>query len=130
MCFVIVYASILGTKLPLANVSSIRLAGGPTLKEGRVELWINGEWGTVCDDWWSLNDAYVVCRALGYSGASEAPCCARYGQGTGSIILDNLVCLGTEGSLFSCRHNGLYVHNCGHGEDASTVCELPLRCND
>ena len=121
--------SILGTKVALANVSSIRLAGGPTLKEGRVELWINGEWGTVCDDGWSLNDAHVVCSVLGYSGASEAPCCARYGEGIGSIILDNVGCSGSEGSLYSCSHNGLYVHNCGHGEDASVVCELTLRYN-
>ena len=88
-----------------------------------MELWRNGEWGTVCDDRWSLNDAHVVCRVLGYSGASEAPCCARYGPGTGRIILDNVGCSGSEGSLYSCTHNGLYSHDCGHNEDASAVCE-------
>ena len=112
------------TQFSSGSGSSIRLADGPTPKEGRVELWRNGEWGTVCDDGWSLNDAHVVCRILGYSGASEAPCCARYGRGTGSIILDNLGCSGTEVSLYSCSHNGIYSHNCGHSEDASAVCEL------
>ena len=89
-----------------------------------MELWINREWGTVCDDGWGLNDTKVVCRVLGYSGGSEAPCCARYGEGTGSIILDNVGCSGSEGSLYSCSHYGLYTHNCIHGEDASAVCEL------
>ena len=109
---------------PGRSDSRIRLADGPNLKEGRVELWRNGEWGTVCDDGWSLNDAHVVCKVLGYSGASEAPCCARYGRGTGRIMLDNVGCSGSERSLLSCSNNGAYVHNCGHHEDASAVCEL------
>ena len=83
-----------------------------------------GEWGTVCDDSWDLNDARVVCRSLGYSGASEAPHKAHYGQGTGRIILDDLGCSGSESSLYACSHSGPYVHNCGHSEDASAVCEL------
>ena len=81
----------------------------------------------MCDDGWSVRDVHVVCRALGYSNISiisEAPCCARYGEGTGSIILDDVGCSGSEGSLYSCSHNGLYVHNCGHYEDASAVCEF------
>ena len=86
-----------------------------------------GEWGTVCDDSWDLNDARVVCRSLGYSGASEAPHKAHYGQGTGRIILDDLVCSGSESSLYACSHSGLYVHNCGHWEDASAVCELHMQ---
>ena len=114
------------TKYSSGSGSSIRLADGPTPKEGRVELWRNGEWGTVCDDLWSLNDAHVVCRVLGYSGAGEAPCCARYGRGTGRIILDNVGCSGSEGSLYSCSHNGINSHNCGHSEDSSAICELIL----
>ena len=97
---------------------------GPTSKEGRVELWRDGQWNTVCDDGWDTNDANVACRSLGHSGASKAPCCARYGQGTGQIILDDLVCSGNESSLYSCNHSGLYTHNCRHREDASAVCKL------
>ena len=105
---------------------SIRLVDGPSAREGRVELWRSGEWGTVCDDSWGLNDAHVACSSLGYSGASQAPCCARYGQGTGSIILDNLGCSGSESTLYACSHSGTYVHNCGHSEDASAVCEYSI----
>ena len=77
----------------------------------------------MCDDSWSLNDAHVACSSLGYSGASQALCCARYGQGTGSIVLDDLGCSGSESTLYLCSHRGLYSHNCNPSEDASAICK-------
>ena len=44
----------------------IRLVGGSQAYEGRVEICVNYQWGTVCDDWWGNDDATVVCRQLGY----------------------------------------------------------------
>ena len=43
----------------------VRLADGSDSSEGRVEICINNEWGTVCDDSWDDNDAVVVCRQVG-----------------------------------------------------------------
>ena len=51
----------------------IRLMGSDHPWVGRVEIYYNGDWGTICDKGWDMNDANVVCRSLGYPGASAAP---------------------------------------------------------
>ena len=101
---------------------SAGLVGGDTDYEGRVEVNYNGQWGTVCDDFWSQNDANVVCKQLGYGTAASVQNRAAFGQGRGQIWLDNLQCTGNENDLFSCPHNGPGTHNCGHNEDAGVVC--------
>ncbi len=57
-----------------------------------------------------------------FFSAISAPQRATFGQGTGPILLDNLICIGTEVSLFDCPHNEVGIHNCGHSEDAGAVC--------
>lgn len=59
----------------------VRLVGGSVANEGRVEFCQNGNWGTVCDDFWGVQDAQVVCRQLNYSSASE------YSEFKGSLRL-------------------------------------------
>ena len=103
--------------------SIIRLAdGGPFC--GRVEVYYNGQWGTVCDDGWDINDAHVACRQLGFRGASYQYQAAKYGEGTGKIWLDDVECNGGEASLYFCKHSGWGTHNCVHGEDTSIMCYL------
>ncbi len=97
---------------------------GGSHKEGRVEVYHNGRWGTVCDDGWDINDARVVCRQLGFPEAKAALDFSYFGRGTGAILLDELICTGFESSLFSCRHNGVGIHDCReeHLEDAGVRC--------
>ena len=53
------------------NNGEIRLEGGSSLYDGRVEVCRNQQWGGICDNMWSSVDATVVCRHLGFSGFSK-----------------------------------------------------------
>ena len=101
---------------------TIQLIGGSTSRQGRVEIWYNSQWNTVCDDSWDISDANVVCQQLGFRGAVAAHQSAHFGQGSGQILLDDLQCTGREASLLECSHSGINQHNCGHSEDASVTC--------
>ncbi|XP_071476516.1 scavenger receptor cysteine-rich domain-containing group B protein-like [Diadema antillarum] len=104
---------------------AVRLSGGSYPWEGRVEVNHGDGWGTVCDDDWDLNDAEVVCNMLGYPGARKWRCCAFYGPGDGTILLDDVRCTGDEPSLLDCQHRPLGEHNCSPSEDAGVVCNPP-----
>ena len=101
----------------------IRLVGGSSYNEGRVELYYNGEWGTVCDDGWDDTDAGVVCRQLGFGSSGTAIGSAGFGQGSGSIWLDGVACIGNESILASCGHLGFNItRDCTHSKDAGVRC--------
>ena len=100
----------------------MRLVDGPTKYEGRVEIYHNGVWGTVCDDGWDLNSAQVICNELDYGRAIAAKHNAFYGLGSGQIWLDETHCVGSETSIRSCTHSGWGSHDCAHEEDASVKC--------
>ncbi|NXW93415.1 NETR protein, partial [Alopecoenas beccarii] len=91
--------------------------------EGRVEVYHDGKWGTICDDQWDDRDAEVVCRQLGLSGNPKALSWAHYGQGSGPILLDEVECSGNELSLDQCKKSDWGQQNCDHIEDAGVSCD-------
>lgn len=140
------------------SIGDVRLVGGSTDWEGRVEVLYNiyylfgvipvASWGTVCDDLWDTADTQVVCRQLGHhstgktrlllshsgtsmlspllsTAGSTAYSLAYFGQGSGTIYLDNVACTGSESRLIDCSYDS-DTTDCGHHEDAGVRC-LPCR---
>ena len=97
----------------------MRLVNGTGPHEGRVEIFYNGTWGTVCDNHWTLNDSLVVCRQLGYPGVLSIHRQAHFGEGTGPVLFENLLCNGTEGNLTQCPNGDV---SCDHSEDVGVTC--------
>ena len=97
--------------------------GGISPQEGRVEIFHLGHWGTVCDYHWDLEDATVVCRALGYLRAVGAPRFAAFGAGIGPSWFSYVGCDGDEWDLTECiRSTDSTGAACSHSRDAGVVC--------
>ena len=105
---------------------SVRLADGSHPAEGRVEVYYNNTWGTVCDEGWDIRDANVVRRMLGYPFAISFKTSAYYGAGSGPVWMSGLDCTGRESNITDCYHNGFTTSShCSHGFDAGVVCSDP-----
>uniref|UniRef100_A0A8C6TD99 SRCR domain-containing protein n=1 Tax=Neogobius melanostomus TaxID=47308 RepID=A0A8C6TD99_9GOBI len=102
----------------------LRLAGSPRQSEGRVEIYHDGQWGTVCDDGWDLKEAQVVCRHLKFLSAKSVVTGEEiYGKASGPIWMDDMECTGTEKYLHTCKFKGWGVTDCSHKEDVGVVCD-------
>ena len=96
--------------------------GGLFPFSGRVEIYRNGVWGTVCDKHWSDANSQVVCKQMGYESRFVA---TDWGvpAGKGPILLENVNCSHNQTNLLACSHNGFENHNnCGHVEDVGVSC--------
>ncbi|XP_054581700.1 T-cell differentiation antigen CD6 [Eptesicus fuscus] len=104
-----------------AENRDLRLVDGGSPCAGRVEMLEHGEWGSLCDDTWDLEDAHVACRQLGCGWAIQALPGSHFAPGRGPIHRDQVNCSGTEAYLWDCpgRPGERY---CGHKEDAGVVC--------
>uniref|UniRef100_A0A8C1E5N0 SRCR domain-containing protein n=1 Tax=Cyprinus carpio carpio TaxID=630221 RepID=A0A8C1E5N0_CYPCA len=111
-------------KLVTLNYSvSVRLVNGDNPCAGRVEVYNDGQWGTVCDYYWDIADAAVVCRELDCGKAVNATRKAHFGPGSGPISMGYVECRGSETALKDCSSNSEYTQeDCYHGEDAGVIC--------
>ena len=119
------------------------------LGEGTVLVCYSNNYGSVCDDYWDELEARVVCRQLGYNVSSSSEHnkhfsflsrlsyilhldsipirSSQFGAWNGSILLDQLLCTGSEASLLNCpAGEQLGFHNCDHSEDAGVRCDGKL----
>ncbi len=102
---------------------SVRLVGGNTPLEGRVEVFLLGHWGTVCDYNWDFVDAIVVCHQLGNLQAVEGSRSSFFGAGSGPSWYSSLSCTGTEHNLTECsKSSSNFGSACPHSQDAGAVC--------
>jgi len=90
--------SILHADASVPVTVSVRVQGGTQPYNGRIEVMYNGEWGTICNMGWDLNDARAFCRQLGYVDAMATGLVSdySYNSGTGRIWQTNVDCTGQE----------------------------------
>uniref|UniRef100_A0A672KLP7 SRCR domain-containing protein n=1 Tax=Sinocyclocheilus grahami TaxID=75366 RepID=A0A672KLP7_SINGR len=80
----------------------LRLSGGESRCSGRLEVYHNAVWGSVCDDQWDISDAQVVCRQLGCGAALRADGNSVFGAGEGVVWMNKVECRGNEIHLWDC----------------------------
>eukprot|EP00731_Ephydatia_muelleri_P036913 Em0353g2a len=109
------------------STGDVKLVGGQT--DGRVEVCLGGQWGTVCDDSWTDNSARVVCKQLGLPSdyaVTVASSSAKYGSIQGPIALSRVKCAGNESSLLNCQLVSIAAasrHYCTHSNDVGVNCQ-------
>ncbi len=99
-----------GSEIIAIGLTDLRLVEGNGFGTGRLEVFHQGIWGTVCDDGWSQINSVVACRELGFSTGTFT---RDFPGGRGKIWLDDVACTEADRSLKLCRHRGFGSHNCG-----------------
>ncbi|XP_067833434.1 deleted in malignant brain tumors 1 protein-like [Heptranchias perlo] len=109
-------------EITVVEDSNIRIVDGPNSCSGRVEVYYNGSWGTICDSGWGILDAEVVCNQLGCGFGQSATFGGHFGEGTGPVLLDNVRCNGSEPFLWSCASLTIGPRSCRQKNDAGVIC--------
>lgn len=101
----------------------IRLADGDVPNAGRLEIYHDNSWGSVCRDEFDDIDGTVACQQLGYTRLREYYWGNQTSRGTGMIWLDDINCSSFHVRLSQCQSRRWGVTNCTHSDDISLVCE-------
>jgi hypothetical protein len=106
----------------------VRLQGGVYSNEGRVEVYCNGQWGTICDDEFGENEAKLICRQLGYSNFANFDHITNLaGNETQPIWMDYITCGDSPVCLNDCQQcPSTEYHDCHHLEDVTIECSNDL----
>ncbi|XP_064369564.1 deleted in malignant brain tumors 1 protein-like, partial [Dromaius novaehollandiae] len=106
-----------------SDAVELRLVNGGGPCAGRVEVKLRGQWGTVADDIWDMEDAEVVCQQLGCGSAKSAHDSTHFGRGSGPIQLALVDCRGDESALWECTVPGWGPYPGRHDWDVGVVCQ-------
>ncbi|XP_046801135.1 protein bark beetle isoform X1 [Lucilia cuprina] len=118
---------ITGEETPQVNV---RLLGGAGPYEGRLQLFLNGRWGTVCDYGWTELNSALVCHHLGYTLnpkdwrllRSQMPAVGL----TEDVIVSNVRCTAHDRDITKCKaeylNRGDFENSCSHDNDVGIRC--------
>ncbi|XP_049320326.1 deleted in malignant brain tumors 1 protein isoform X3 [Astyanax mexicanus] len=117
-------------ELTCSDHRTSRLADGPHVCSGRVEVFHGASWFTVCDADFDQQDAEVVCRELGCGSPVEVLGAAAFGRGEGQVWSEELQCRGNESQIHFCPKSSSLKHNCSHDDDVGLVCSESVRLVD
>ncbi|XP_064369557.1 deleted in malignant brain tumors 1 protein-like [Dromaius novaehollandiae] len=106
-----------------SDAVELRLVNGGGPCAGRVEVKLRGQWGTVADDVWDMEDAEVVCQQLGCGSAKNAHDSTHFGRASGPIQLALVDCRGDESALWECTVPGWGPYPGRHDWDVGVVCQ-------
>ncbi|KGL79643.1 Scavenger receptor cysteine-rich type 1 protein M130, partial [Tinamus guttatus] len=101
----------------------LRLVNGSDPCEGRVEVKLQGQWGTVRDKKWDMEDAEVVCQQLDCGSARSAHSSTPFGEGSGPIHFAWIDCRGDESALWECNIRGWGPYKSPHEWDVGVICQ-------
>ena len=100
----------------------VRLVGGNSKNEGRVEIYYNNTWGTVCNTYWGSSDSNTVCQQLGYTGATRSYLSPLIDQENAPVWMDRVGCGSLDICLGKCSFTGFGNNRCTHSQDVFVNC--------